>query len=101
MVRIKGLVDTPSLAFYCAMPSKQCNTCVDRRERYGPLDLEESTVYCCIRLAGEFIGMIERLFQALKVEIKQFNEFENWLEQGIHYHTLGCFILTDSAYSVS
>jgi len=26
--------------------------------------------------------MIERLFQALKVETKQFNEFENWIEQG-------------------
>ncbi|KAF9279468.1 Anaphase-promoting complex subunit 4 [Mortierella antarctica] len=53
------------------------------RERYGPLDLDESKVYSCIRLAGEFIGMIERLFQALKVEIKQFNEFENWLEQAV------------------
>ncbi|KAG0099379.1 Anaphase-promoting complex subunit 4 [Podila epicladia] len=53
------------------------------RERYGPLDLDESKVYSCIRLAGEFIGMIERLFQALKVEIKQFHEFENWLEQAV------------------
>ncbi|KAF9380612.1 Anaphase-promoting complex subunit 4 [Podila verticillata] len=52
------------------------------RERYGTLDLDERKVYSCIRLAGEFIGMIERLFQALKVEIKQFNEFENWIEQG-------------------
>ncbi|KAG0040604.1 Anaphase-promoting complex subunit 4 [Podila clonocystis] len=54
------------------------------RERYGPLDLDESNVYSCIRLAGDFIGMIERLFQALKVEIKQFHEFENWLEQEGH-----------------
>ncbi|KFH69701.1 hypothetical protein MVEG_04507 [Podila verticillata NRRL 6337] len=51
------------------------------RERYGTLDLDERKVYSCIRLAGEFIGMIERLFQALKFEIKQFNEFENWIEQ--------------------
>lgn len=62
-----------------------------RRERYGPLDLDESKVYSCIRLAGEFIGMIERLFQALKVEIKQFNEFENWLEQGKRCHMVGSF----------
>jgi phosphoenolpyruvate carboxylase len=31
---------------------------------------------------GDFMGVIEGLFQAIKVEMKQFSEFENWLEQG-------------------
>ncbi|KAG0330345.1 Anaphase-promoting complex subunit 4 [Podila humilis] len=50
-------------------------------DRYGALGLDEKNIYGCIKLAGNYIGTIEQLFQALKVEIKQFHEFENWLEQ--------------------
>ncbi|KAF8936820.1 hypothetical protein BGZ58_003706 [Dissophora ornata] len=50
-------------------------------ERYKSLRLEEAPVYNCIKIVGDFIGMIERLFSVLKVELKQFHEFENWLEQ--------------------
>lgn len=53
-----------------------------RTEQYGPLQLDETLVYNCIIIVGDFMGMIEGLFQAIKVEMKQFSEFENWLEQG-------------------
>lgn len=53
-----------------------------RVERYGPLQLDERPVYNCIKLVGDFMGFIEQLLQALKVELKQFSEFENWMEQG-------------------
>ncbi|KAG0282707.1 anaphase promoting complex subunit 4 [Linnemannia gamsii] len=52
-----------------------------RTEQYGPLQLNEAHVYNCIIIVGDFMGMIEGLFQAIKVEMKQFSEFENWLEQ--------------------
>ena len=39
-------------------------------------------MFNCIKIVGDFIGMIERLFSVLKNELKQFHEFENWLEQG-------------------
>ncbi|KAF9157481.1 anaphase promoting complex subunit 4 [Mortierella sp. AD011] len=35
---------------------------------------------CSRWIVGDFVGMIERLFQVLKTEIKNFHEFENWLE---------------------
>ncbi|KAH7049737.1 anaphase-promoting complex, cyclosome, subunit 4-domain-containing protein [Linnemannia elongata] len=50
-------------------------------EQYGPLRLDEVLVYNCIIIVGDFMGVIEELFQAIKVEMKQFSEFENWLEQ--------------------
>ncbi|KAF9124519.1 Anaphase-promoting complex subunit 4 [Mortierella sp. GBA39] len=50
-------------------------------EQYGPLRLDEALVYNCIIIVGDFMGVIEGLFQAIKVEMKQFSEFENWLEQ--------------------
>ncbi|KAK3829669.1 MAG: anaphase-promoting complex, cyclosome, subunit 4-domain-containing protein [Linnemannia gamsii] len=50
-------------------------------EQYGPLQLDEALVYNCIIIVGDFLGLIEGLFQAIKVELKQFAEFENWLEQ--------------------
>ncbi|KAF9156967.1 Anaphase-promoting complex subunit 4 [Linnemannia schmuckeri] len=50
-------------------------------EQYGPLRLDEASVYNCIIIVGDFMGLIEGLFQAIKVEMKQFSEFENWLEQ--------------------
>ncbi|KAF9954838.1 anaphase promoting complex subunit 4 [Mortierella alpina] len=52
-------------------------------ERYGPLQLHERSVYNCIKLVGDFMGFIEQLLLALKVELKQFSEFENWMEQVI------------------
>ncbi|KAF9427015.1 Anaphase-promoting complex subunit 4 [Podila epigama] len=54
-------------------------------ERYSPLGLKETRIYNCIRQAGDFIGMIERLFQVLKVEVKLFSEFKNWLEQEVEH----------------
>ncbi|KAG0205636.1 Anaphase-promoting complex subunit 4 [Mortierella sp. NVP41] len=50
-------------------------------EQYGPLRLDEALIYNCIIIVGDFVGLIESLFQAIKVEQKQFTEFENWLEQ--------------------
>ncbi|KAF9084602.1 Anaphase-promoting complex subunit 4 [Mortierella sp. AD031] len=50
-------------------------------EQYGPLRLDEALIYNCIIIVGDFVGLIESLFQAIKVELKQFTEFENWLEQ--------------------
>jgi hypothetical protein len=44
--------------------------------------LEEALIYNCIIIVGDFLGVTEELFQAIKVELKQFTEFENWLEQG-------------------
>ncbi|KAF9992681.1 hypothetical protein BGZ79_002772, partial [Entomortierella chlamydospora] len=35
---------------------------------------------CSRWVVGDFVGMIERLFQVLKTETKNFHEFENWLE---------------------
>ncbi|KAF9942981.1 anaphase promoting complex subunit 4 [Mortierella alpina] len=52
-------------------------------ERYGPLQLDERSVYNCIKLVGDFMGFTEELLLALKVELKQFSEFENWMEQVI------------------
>ncbi|KAF9291825.1 Anaphase-promoting complex subunit 4 [Mortierella alpina] len=49
----------------------------------GELLLDERPVYNCIKLVGDFMGCIEQLLQALKVELKQFSEFENWMEQVI------------------
>ncbi|KAF9349554.1 anaphase promoting complex subunit 4 [Mortierella sp. AD094] len=49
-------------------------------ERYKPLKLQEAMIYNCIRIVGDFVGMIERLFLVLKTEMKDFHEFENWLE---------------------
>ncbi|KAF9573985.1 anaphase promoting complex subunit 4 [Mortierella alpina] len=54
-----------------------------RVERYGPLKLDERPVYNCIKLVGDFMGFVEQLLLALKVELKQFIEFENWMEQVI------------------
>ncbi|KAF9112171.1 Anaphase-promoting complex subunit 4 [Mortierella sp. AM989] len=49
-------------------------------ERYKPLELKEALIYNCIKIVGDFMGMLERLFSVLKAEMKQFHEFENWLE---------------------
>lgn len=64
-----------------------------RTEQYGPLRLDEALVYNCIIIVGDFMGVIEELFQAIKVEMKQFSEFENWLEQGTVYLCLFVFTL--------
>ncbi|ORZ07941.1 anaphase-promoting complex, cyclosome, subunit 4-domain-containing protein [Lobosporangium transversale] len=50
-------------------------------ERYRPLRLEEAAVRDSIKAVGDFVGLIEHLFLVLKVEIKRFSEFENWLER--------------------
>ncbi|KAF9960280.1 anaphase promoting complex subunit 4 [Mortierella alpina] len=79
------------VAFECLMPACErllihlsdvlgCSRWV---ERYGPLQLDERPVYNCIKLVGDFMGYIEQLLLALKTELKQFSEFENWMEQVI------------------
>ncbi|KAG0206766.1 hypothetical protein BGX28_001839 [Mortierella sp. GBA30] len=79
------------VAFECLMPACErllihlsdilgCSRWV---ERYGPLRLQEQSVYNCIKLVGDFMGVVERLLLALKVELRQFGEFENWMEQVI------------------
>ncbi|KAI1305763.1 Anaphase-promoting complex subunit 4 [Mortierella claussenii] len=50
-------------------------------ERFKALRLEEALIYNCIKIVGDFVGLLERLFLVLKVEVKQFSEFENWLER--------------------
>ncbi|KAI8604868.1 anaphase-promoting complex, cyclosome, subunit 4-domain-containing protein [Dissophora ornata] len=77
------------VAFECLLPAcerllihlSDILGCSRWHERYKSLRLEEAPVYNCIKIVGDFIGMIERLFSVLKVELKQFHEFENWLEQ--------------------
>ncbi|KAF9922396.1 Anaphase-promoting complex subunit 4 [Linnemannia zychae] len=50
-------------------------------DKYEPLRLDEALVYDCIVMVGDFMGIIQGFFQAIKIEQKQFAEFENWLEQ--------------------
>ncbi|KAF9911645.1 hypothetical protein EC991_002763 [Linnemannia zychae] len=77
------------VAFECLLPAcerllvihSDSLGCSRWSEQYGPLRLEETLIYNCIIIAGDFLGVIERLFQAIKIELKQFTEFENWLEQ--------------------
>ncbi|KAF9131198.1 Anaphase-promoting complex subunit 4 [Mortierella sp. 14UC] len=77
------------VAFECLLPAcerllvilSDSLGCSRWTEQYGPLRLEETLVYNCIIIVGDFLGEIEGLFQAIKVELKQFIEFENWLEQ--------------------
>ncbi|KAG0063884.1 Anaphase-promoting complex subunit 4, partial [Linnemannia elongata] len=68
------------VAFECLLPACE-RLMVILTEQYGPLRLDEALVYNCIIIVGDFMGVIEELFQAIKVEMKQFSEFENWLEQ--------------------
>ncbi|KAG0304314.1 anaphase promoting complex subunit 4 [Dissophora globulifera] len=77
------------IAFECLLPAcerlllhlSDILGCSRWQERYSQLQLEESQVYNCIKIVGDFMGSIERLFLDLKVEMKQFREFENWLGQ--------------------
>ncbi|CAO3567166.1 unnamed protein product, partial [Mortierella alpina] len=79
------------VAFECIIPAcerllihlSDVLGCSRWTERYGPLQLDEQSVYNCIKLVGDFMGFIEQLLLALKVELKQFSEFENWMEQVI------------------
>ncbi|KAG0220771.1 Anaphase-promoting complex subunit 4 [Mortierella sp. GBA43] len=74
-------------AFECLLPAcerllihlSDILGCSRWTDRYKILQLEETQVYNCIKIAGDFVGAIERLFLAMKTEIKNFQEFCNWL----------------------
>ncbi|KAF8977944.1 Anaphase-promoting complex subunit 4 [Entomortierella lignicola] len=76
------------VAFECLLPAcerllihfSDILGCSRWDERYRPLELKEALIYNCIKIVGDFVAIIERLFIVLKIEVKQFHEFENWLE---------------------
>ncbi|KAF9183066.1 Anaphase-promoting complex subunit 4 [Haplosporangium sp. Z 767] len=77
------------VAFECLLPAcerlmihlSDILGCSRWTEEYSPLRLEETLVFICIKIVGDFVGSIERLFQVLKTELKHFSEFNNWLQQ--------------------
>ncbi|KAG0367349.1 Anaphase-promoting complex subunit 4 [Gamsiella multidivaricata] len=84
------------VAFECLLPAcerllihlSDILGCSRWTDRYRPLQLEEGPVYNCIKIVGDFVGLLERLFIVLKMEMKQFSEFENWLEQEVLQPTI-------------
>ncbi|KAF9932012.1 Anaphase-promoting complex subunit 4, partial [Modicella reniformis] len=75
-----GEMTTPTYEFLQLLMTGRPSISLDQTEHYKALRLEETLVYNCIKIAGDYIGLIERLFLALKAEMKHFDEFRNWME---------------------